>query len=296
MGLLGQFTPALSRRAFFMGVAFFAAFGCELIGQPGPTRMPDLAQVGKPDAAAAKILLERFRNAGPTGDYFLEFELRALPRRGEEKLYRGQLWSSRNEQGALTRVQLVDSAGRSHRWLLQNGSPAAAWRFQAVQAAPLPESELLAPLIPGLDLSAFDLLMPYLYWPNFDLTRIDRIRGRPAHTFVFRPPAEFSRAHPEVALVRAFLDTQFNALMQAERLDANGRVLTTFSLGELKKVAEQWMPKSIDLRNENTRDKTRFSVTAAALGLEFAPTLFEPARLGDDVAPPRGERLVRFAP
>jgi hypothetical protein len=84
--------------------------------------------------------------------------------------------------------------------------------------------------------------------------------------------------------------------MQAERLDANGRVLTTFSLGELKKVAEQWTLKSIDLRNENTRDKTRFSVTAAALGLEFAPALFEPARLGDDVGPPRGERLVRFAP
>ena len=96
MGLFGKLTPALSRRAFFMGVAFVAASGFGLNGQPGPTRMPELAQVGKPDADAARLLLERFRNAGPAGDFFLEFELRALPRRGEETLLRGQLWGSRN--------------------------------------------------------------------------------------------------------------------------------------------------------------------------------------------------------
>jgi hypothetical protein len=137
--------------------------------------------------------------------------------------------------------------------------------------------------------------MPYLYWPNFELTRIDRVRGRPAHTFVFRPPVTFARAHPEVALVRAYLDTQFNVLTQAEQLDPSGRILTSFSLGELKKVGEQWMLKSIDLRNESTRDKTRFLVTAAGLSLEFSAGLFEPARLIDDVPPPPASGLVRFA-
>jgi hypothetical protein len=106
----------------------------------------------------------------------------------------------------------------------------------------------------------------------------------------------FSQVHPEVSGVRAFLDTQFNALMQTERLGANGQVLTTFALGELKKIGEQWMLKSVDLRNETTRDKTRFLVTAAALNLEFAPALFEPGRLIDDVPAPRGDRLVQVDP
>ncbi len=295
MGVLEKFTPAFHRRAFFVGAAWFAACLSPLSAQPGSPRPPDLAQVGKPDATAARILLEKFRSSGPLGDYFLEFELRFLPRRGEEAVFRGQLWSSRNDQGAVSRVQLKDAAGRTFRWLLQNGSRAAVWRLVEGQASPLPAEELLAPLIPGIDLSAFDLLMPYLYWPNFELTRIDRVRGRPAHTFIFRPPVTFARAHPDVALVRAYLDTQFNALMQAERLDANGRILTSFSLGELKKVGEQWMLKSIDLRNESTRDKTRFLVTAAGLSLELAAGLFEPARLNDDIAPPPADRLLRFA-
>jgi hypothetical protein len=255
-----------------------------------------LAQVGLPDAAGARALLERFRSTGIAGDYYLEFELRALPRRGEERVYRGRLWGSRNDQGAITRIQLVDGAGGVHRWLLQNGPVAAAWSLAGTQVAVLPESFLLAPLIPGVELSAFDLLMPYLYWPDFKLTRLDRVRGRPAHTFVFRPPSAFAQAHPEVAAVRAYLDTQFNALMQAERLAANGAAITTFSLGELKKIGEQWMLKSIDLRNETTRDKTRFVVTAAALGLEFSSALFAPARLVEDVAPPRADRLVKIDP
>ena len=277
-----------------MGAAWFAACVTQVSAQPGSSRSPDLAQIGKPDAAAAQILLEKFRSSGPTGDYFLEFELRFFPRRGEVAVFKGQLWSSRNDQGAVSRVQLKDAAGRTFRWLLQNGSPAAVWRLADGQALPLPAGELLTPLIPGINLSAFDLLMPYLYWPSFELTRIDRVRGRPAHTFVFSPPATFARAHPEVALVRAYLDTQFNVLMQAERLDASGRILTSFSIGELKKVGEQWMLKSIDLRNESTRDKTRFLVTAAGLSLEFSAGLFEPARLSDDVAPPPANRLVRF--
>ncbi len=296
MSVIGTSAPALFRRAFFAGGLLASVLATGLSGQPGAARPPDLAQVGKPNAAEAAVLLEKFKNAGPVGDYYLEFELRSLPRRGDEAVYLGKLWGSRGERGAVTRVQLTDAAGRSRRWLLQNGSPAAAWTMVGDQSSPLAEDKLLAPLLPGIDLSAFDLLMPYLYWPSFELTRIERIRGRPAYAFVFRPPADFARTHPEVASVRAYLDTQFNALMQAERLDATGRILTTFSLGELKKVGEQWMLKSIDLRNETTRDKSRFLVVAAALGLELPAGLFEPSRLGDDFPAPRPERVVRFVP
>lgn len=296
MGQNGQFSPATFWRAFFFMVLGLAGFAAAQAANPASSKIPDLAQIGKPDEAGARVLLERFRSTGIAGDYYLEFELRALPRRGEERIYRGQLWGSRNDQGSITRIQLQDAAGQSLRWLLQNGSAAGVWTFRAGKLEPQPDRALLAPLIAGVELSAFDLLMPYLYWPDFQLTRLERVRGRPAHEFVFTPPALFRQAHPEVMAVRAFLDTQFNMLMQAERVAVNGQVLTTFSLGELKKIGEQWMLKSIDLRNETNRDKTRFVVMAVALNLEFSPSLFEPARLSEEVQPPRSDRIVRLDP
>lgn len=295
MSGVSHFTPASLWRAFF--VLAFVALAVRLPAAPPnfPTA-PDLAQVGKLDAATARVLLEKFRDSAIPGQYFLEFELHALPRRGDERVYRGQLWGSRNDTGAITRVQLTDAAGLSHRWLLQNGAKSAVWGLVNDQPVPLAEAAVLAPLIPGVEVSAFDLLMPYLYWPQSGLPRIERIRGRPAHAYVFQPPAAFVQAHPEAAFVRAYLDTQFNALMQAERCAANGQVLATLSLGELKKVNEQWMLKSVDFRNETTRDKTRLLVTAVALNLDLSPALFEPARLAEDVAPPRPERIMRLVP
>jgi hypothetical protein len=63
----------------------------------------------------------------------------------------------------------------------------------------------------------------------------------------------------------------------------------------LKKVGEFWIPKTFDVRDEVTREKTRFDVTAAALGLDFSRSLFEPAQLDDDIRPPAA-KVVRMGP
>jgi hypothetical protein len=96
--------------------------------------------------------------------------------------------------------------------------------------------------------------------------------------------------------VRVHLDTQFNALVQTELLGANDSVLKTISLVDLKKIGEQWIPKTFDVRDEKTRNKTRFDVTAAAIDLDFSRVIFEPAQLGEDVQPPHESQLTRLAP
>ena len=96
--------------------------------------------------------------------------------------------------------------------------------------------------------------------------------------------------------MRAYLDTQFNAPVQTELLDARGRVLRTLSLVELQKVGAQYIAKSIDLRIEATRDKTRFQVTGAALGLEFAGPVFTPAGRADGIAPPEPGKIEHIVP
>jgi hypothetical protein len=70
-------------------------------------------------------------------------------------------------------------------------------------------------------------------------------------------------------------------------------VAKTLSLLELRKVGDRWIPRDLDVRNESTRDKTRLSVTAVAIGISVDPSTFDPSRLGAAAAPPPGDSITR---
>ena len=283
----------MKRRAFFMLMVLVCApvgFAAQPI-----QRTTEYAQFAKPDAATTRRIIAEFQQAGIAGQYFLEFELRVLPRRGEERVLQGKLWGARNEQGAIARLALTDAAGQERRWLMQNGPRAAAWSFAGQGVTLLGADALCEPLVPGVDLALFDLQMPFVYWPDYTLENVVPLNGRPTHVFLFRPPATFAAQNTNISGVRVYLDTQFNAPVQTELLGADGRVAKTLSLVELKRVDGQPIPKAIDARNEVTRDKTRFLVTGIARGLEFAPTLFQPALLGEAVRAPAAETITPIA-
>ena len=258
-----------------------------------PTRPPELAQVGKPDDQEAARLIQQFRNSGIPGEYFLEFELRSLPRRGEGPTFKGRWWGSRNDLGAVTRIELTDAKGAAHRFLLQNGERPAVWRLKDARPVQVGIADLMTPLIPGVEISAFDLQMPYLYWPQPSVEKITRVLGRPAHAFVFPAPAEFKVKYPDISAARAYLDTQFNVPMQSEIIGRNGKVAKTWAVLSLKTVDKQTLPKSVDYRNETTRDKTRLQVTGASLNLELPDSLFQPDSLTRAAATPPPDRIVQ---
>lgn len=290
----GRFAPAINRRAFFI----LAVIASTLIGRaagPAPAP-PELAQLNKPDAAEARRIVEDFQQMGIAGQHYLEFQLRVLPRRGPERMLEGKLWGSRNSRGDIWRVALRDGAGQERRLLLQNGANAMAWSFANGRIEQLNAGALFEPLYPGVEISPFDLQMPFFYWPDFTLEKVERLRGRPAHVFFFRPPAAVATQNQQITGVRAYLDTQFDAPVQTELIGRDNRVIKTLSLVDLKRVDGQPMVKTVDVRNELTRDKTRFQVTGVALKVEFSPTIFEPGSLAEDVRPPAPERITRLAP
>ena len=292
MAISAKFTPASFWRAFFI-LPLLAAGG---FGATPAVQPPELAQIGKPDAAGARRILDQFRRSGIAGEYYFEFDLHELPRRGDATVVHGRLWGGRNEQGAVMRIVMADAAGGEHRLLVQNGERPAVWRTTAGRATELEGAAVFAPVVPGVELSAFDLQMPFLYWPDASVESIKRVRGRPAHEFRFRPPAAFAAQHPELAAVRSYFDTQFNAPMQTELLGRDGRATKTLSLLELKTVDGQTIPKSFEVRNETTRDKTRLVVTRVALNLQLPASLFAPAALSDDVPPPPVGQTTEIAP
>lgn len=176
-----RFSPAITWRAFFiLGSLSASVFAARPTNAP-----PELAQVGLPDAAEIARILVQFRQTGIAGDYFLDFELRSLPRRGEEKSFQGKMWGSRNTEGSITRVALKGSDALEQRLLVQNGGRAVVWRLVDQRVAELDVAKLFEPVVPGVNLTAFDLQMPFLYWPGVTLEKIARMRGRPAHVFIF---------------------------------------------------------------------------------------------------------------
>ena len=226
---------------------------------------------------------------------YAEFELRQMPRRGAESVFRGRFWGGRSEKGPVTRLELdVGKGGFTHRFLLQGGADGGIWTSDGGAPGAPGEDAVLAPLAPGCEMTPFDILpMPYLYWLDADVASVQRIRGRPAYAFVFTPSADFSARHPAVKSVRAYLDTQYDALVQSEVSGPAGRVAKTLSLLELRKVGDRWIPKDVDARNEATRDKTRLSLTGVAVGIAPDPAAFDPDRLGSPLAPPPAGRVMR---
>ena len=246
---------------------------------PGYRPAPNYITGGSVDQAEGAKVLSEFRRAGLAGTYWLGFELRVMPRHGAEIKINGQLFGTRTESGPRTRL-MIDP----QRWLIQSGRAPATWVAEnGTPPSEMAAGQTLEPLA-QTDLTIFDLQMPFLYWSDFIYEGLSRIRGRPAHSFVLYPPADLAAARPGLTGVRILVDAQFQALVQAEQLGSKGVVEKTISILDLKKVGEHWIPKAIDFRNNLTRGKTRFTVTAAALDLMLPAETF--SSTGLDSPPP----------
>jgi len=288
-------------------VCLFVFWGC-LIGLPQTASaqqkryrpLPDYVQLGRPDQEVGRKVLSEFRESGAGGSYYLEFQLRVLPRRGKERLVYGRLWESRIDGDSVRRIELrsgaADDASVSLRLLVRGGTNPAMWRWtpdipSVVDV--LPGNALFDP-IGGTDLTAFDLQMPFLFWTDFEFEGVRKVRGRPAHAFLFYPPVDYAAWQPMLSGVRVYLDSQYNALVQVEQIVDLGKVAKSMSVLDLKKIDDQWIVKNIDVRDEASRNKTRFGVTGAALNEAFAGALFSPGELPTAVGPP-GE-VTRIEP
>jgi hypothetical protein len=289
--------PLAGRAECWLALAAACWLASPAHAQKGYQPPPNYAQYGKSDQAQGREILEQFRRQGIAEDYYLEFELRVLPRHGAGQVLRGCLWGSRNAGGPVSRVSVgTPNAGAvpQIRLLVQSGASPALWRWNEGSVG-APESLGVAALfepVGGTDLTPFDLQMPFLYWPEFVYEGLVRMRGRPAHQFLLYPPAVVTERQPTLRGIRVYLDTQYAALVQAEFIGNEGRPLKTLSILDLKKIGDQWIVKSIDLRDETTRNKTRIIFTSAALHEQFAPWIFDPSRLSEPAPVPAAAELV----
>jgi len=271
----------------FVLVAWAAATAA---AQPDKFTLPaDHPAPGNADQAEGAKILADFRRAGIAGDYWLSFELRVLPRKGEERVAVGSMFGTRGPTGPWTRLSVA-----GERWLIQSGLEPAAWLApRGGEPRELGAGEA-GHALAGTGVTVFELQMPFLYWTDFTYEGQAQVRSRPTHSFVLRPPAGLPAPVAGLTGVRVLIDMQFQALVQADELGAGGAVDKTITLLDLKKVGEQWLAKAIDVRDNRTRDKTRFAITAAALGLDLPMTAFAPGNLTAEAPAVPPDKVVRF--
>lgn len=257
-------------------------------GSPS-TRGGRQPQLPKPvNEAEGRQIIERFRAQRLSGDFFFVFELVQMPRRGPEKAYAGLMWGTWTNEGPLTRVAVWEPEQREQtmrQFIILSGRTPRAWVNQPDGSVrELDEAQMIEPLLPDLLYTPFDLAMPFVYW---DASYIgpDRVRGRRAQIFLMSAPEAVRAVRPQWDQVLIALDDEFNALLRAEIVDAGRQVLRSFRIRSFKEVSGQYIIKGVDLVDEVSREKTRFEVIEAGVGLRLPQPVFAPSSLGNNALP-----------
>lgn len=295
-------------RVFLTLFSCFLFFSCLLSvldAQPRRSSRPSIPDIRGIDQEEGEQLIHDFRRQRMAGDFAFIFDLHHLPHRQQEAHLRGILWGTWNPYGALNRLHIQGTQtsedflprGEFRRLLIQNGFQPVAWSYgggddDSVELLSL--SEWTKPLVPPLIFTPFDLIMPFIFWDEFYYQGSSRVRGRPAHQFMFFPPEDFARDNPEIGAVRTSLDTRFNALLQVEVIDADDQVIRTLNVMNFRQVDEQWIVRSVELIDRQTRDRASFEVYGAAVGLALPEEFMLPDALEKGSNPVRQEDYFFF--
>ncbi|TVP77179.1 MAG: hypothetical protein EA353_10880, partial [Puniceicoccaceae bacterium] len=102
-----------------------------------------------------------------------------------------------------------------------------------------------------------------------------RVSGRRAQRFFIYPPEDDPILRQNIDRVRLALDDGYNALLRVDFYDVD-RLISSFRIRRFTEVQGQYIVREIDLVDERKRDRTKFTVTAASVGLQLPTSTFDP--------------------
>lgn len=269
-----------SRRLFLLGLGAVVLAGTAA-AQRRIKPPASYVQPTPPSQEEGEKILASMRHLGLGGAFYQEFELRIMPR-ADDDTYRTGVWYGTLDAGnnLVVRMETLVAGDEPDVWIVRSGARPVVWHsIQGGQFAVVSGEAAFSP-IAGSNLSAVDLQTPFMYWTDFVYEGLERYLHRPTHVFLLYPPDRDEAQYPGIGGARVFVDTQFEALSQIQWVGLTGEPLKTISVTALKRMQvgdhDEWILKSFDVRDDRTRDKTRFTVTAAALNVDLPDWLFSP--------------------
>lgn len=229
------------------------------------------------DADEGAARLASFRSQRLDGDFRFEFTLEHVPQFDPKFRYKGTMWGSWNEQGAISRFSIKvphkESPDELIDLIIQSGIEPKVWSRKNVDASfHLVDGEgLFKPIIPGIVYTPFDLLMPFIYWTDYSYVGPVRKSSRVAQQFDLYPPEDSIYAARGITKVRVGLDNEYDTLLFVEVNGADSEPKSKFSVEGWKRVDGRVIVKTISLEDLTTSDRTRFIVDDAEVGLTLNP-------------------------
>ena len=215
--------------------------------------------------------------------YSMKFSLRHMPRRGDEITRIGIMYGPFLGSGLLRlHIDSEIQKNDSQNLLFENGKTPKFWIKDRVNSKVerMNLTNSLEPLIQGMNQTAFDLLMPFVFWEG-EYDSSGKVAGRPAHLFSFACPNWVTEIKPDWFRVTLALDDAYDAPLRVEVLGKSQIPERTLILRSFKKLGDRWIVKEIDCRDRKTRSVTRMKIISAALGLDINKTSFEPTGLDE---------------
>ena len=150
--------------------------------------------------------------------YSLKFQLRHMPRRGNETVKNGILYGPFLGCG-VSRLSVVRDSQKNNfsNFLLKNGKDPKFWNVTSNELQPnlISREESLAPLVQGMNQTAFDLLMPFVFW-NGEYKNSGKVAGRPAPIFSFTCPPWITKVKPHWQNITLALADAYAAPLRVE--------------------------------------------------------------------------------
>lgn len=109
------------------------------------------------------------------------------------------------------------------------------------------------PVAEGTPVTAEDLSMGFLYWPDARLMGKETVRTRSSWKIELRPGKRGS----EFAVVRVWLDEASGALLRIEGFDWEGKLLRRFEVVSGQRIDGQWMLKQMRIEKFAPEDGSR---------------------------------------
>ncbi len=253
-----------------------------LIAQPRiQHRLPEADRLDTDEAAE---VLARFRSYTYDTDHLLRFRLKHLPFRARGNTYHGFLMGS-FDPNTLTHLQRItietprsafreDPASPIKEILIIRGFEYAVYTKVGEEVTLLDESEYLTPILEDLEITYFDLLIPFLYW-NYEYSGPSQLKARPIQTFTMFPPkGQYSASGLDRLIIS--LDDEASGLLRYQAYDAEETLIRTMELLSIQQSDGLAIPRRIDYKNQLTRDKTRIEIIAASMDENFSKDAFQP--------------------
>ena len=130
----------------------------------------------------------------------------------------------------------------------------------------------------GSEFTFYDLGLPFLHWPERQLTGVETFRGRDCHVI------EVAATNQPYARVKLWVDKEYQAFLRAEARNADGDVVRRILMTSFKRVENLWIPRAIDCSfvppNQAlpAAEKSRLEMLTGNYDAQLPAAEFDPAK------------------